>query len=157
MAANNNMKTNVFTPKGGETLAELKKRATEFFNSMIHEIGNSSFSDSGSDIDNDTCFHSQIMDELQTSKHETREEKRESRLANVLVVSHGGVIRQLLLYFMDDLASEFPPGSKRRMSFTSPNTGLSKLKIFLNKETKLPEFVECICLYNAEHLSSKTN
>ncbi|XP_058940156.1 fructose-2,6-bisphosphatase TIGAR-like [Pocillopora verrucosa] len=153
MAAENNMKTNIFTPKGGETVAELKERAAKFLNSIIHEIGTSHCSDSSSSIQNDICVNDRIIDEPQTSKCVTQKQEKMSQLANILAVSHGGLIRQLLLHCMDDLPSKFPPGSKRRISFTSPNTGLSKLKIYLKKETKLPEFVECFYLYNAEHLS----
>ena len=152
MAAENNMKTNIFTPKEGETVAELKERATKFLNSIIHEIGTLHCSDSSSSIQNDICVNDKIIDEPQTSKCVTQKQEKMSQLANILAVSHGGLIRQLLLHCMDDLPSKFPPGSKRRISFTSPNTGLSKLKIYLKKETKLPEFVECFYLYNAEHL-----
>ncbi|KAJ7337932.1 hypothetical protein OS493_008091 [Desmophyllum pertusum] len=152
MAANNSMKTSAFTPKGGETLAEVKKRATEFLNSIIHEIGSSHIN--GSSIspaqNDDNCVSSQIMNGLESSEHEMHEEQ--SHLANVLIVSHGGVIRQLLYYFVDDLASEFPSGFNRKVRFVSPNTGLSRFKIIMNEQTKLPEFVKCICLHNTEHL-----
>lgn len=152
MAANNSMKTSAFTPKGGETLAEVKKRATEFLNSIIHEIGSSHIN--GSSIspaqNDDNCVSSQIMNGLESSEHEMHEEQE--HLANVLIVSHGGVIRQLLYYFVDDLASEFPSGFNRKVRFVSPNTGLSRFKIIMNEQTKLPEFVKCICLHNTEHL-----
>lgn len=151
MATNNSMKPSAFTPKGGETLDEVKKRATEFLNSIIHEIGSSHISNNCfSHVQNDDCASDGI---IQNSEHEVLEEQKQSHLANVLVVSHGGVIRQMLLYFVEDLPSEFPSGSNRKVGFVSPNTGISKFKIFLNEQTKLPEFVKCICLHNTEHLA----
>lgn len=153
MATNNSMKPNVFTPKGGETLNELKERATEFLISIIHEIGSSHISNCYSHVQNDNCASNEIMNDLQSSEHEVFEEQKQSHLGNVLVVSHGGTIRQILLYFAEDLPSEFPSGSNRKVGFISPNTGISKFKIFLNEQTKLPEFVECICLHNIEHLA----
>lgn len=152
MATNNSMKPSVFTPKGAETLDEVKKRATEFLISIICEIGSSHTNSCCCRVQNGNCTRSEIMNDLQSSEHEVLEEQKQSHLANVLVVSHGGVIRQLLLYFVDNLTSEFPSGSNRKVGFVSPNTGLSKFKIYLNEQTKLPEFVKCICLHNTEHL-----
>ena len=151
MASNHSMKPSVFTPKGAETLQEVKNRATEFLNSIIYEIGHSH--------SNNCCGHTQNCNGsssgiTQNSEHEMREgQKQQSQLATVLIVSHGGVIRQLLLYFVEDLESDFPSGSNRQLRFVSPNTGISKFKIFINKETKLPEFVKCICLHSTEHLT----
>ena len=154
MAANNSMKPSVFTPKGAETLQEVKERGTEFLNSIIKEIGRSHMNNFFGHTQTDSCISSEIIDDLQSSGCEMLEkQKQQSQLANVLIVSHGGLIRQLLLYFVDDLQSEFPSGANRRLSIVSPNTGISKLKIFINEETKLPEFVKCICLYNADHLA----
>ena len=158
------MKPSVFTPKGGETLQDVKERATEFLNTIIEEIGHSHVN-----IDNcfghtqtDNCISSDNSEDLKSPGCEMLEkQKQQSQLANVLIVSHGGVIRQLLLYFVDDLESEFPSGANRQIRFVSPNTGISKFKIVINEETKLPEFVKCICLHSTEHLakdySSKWN
>lgn len=156
MATNNSMKPSVFTPKGGETLQDVKERATEFINSIIEEIGHSH-------IDIDNCFDqtqtgnyisSEIIEDVKSSGCEMFEkQEQQSQLANVLIVSHGGVIRQLLLYFVDDLESEFPSGANRQLRFVSPNTGISKFKIVINEDTKLPEFVKCICLHSTEHLA----
>lgn len=151
MASNHSMKTSVFTPKGAETLQEVKNRATEFLNSIIYEIGHSH--------SNNCCGHTHNCNGsssgiTQNAEHEMHEEqKQQSQLATVLIVSHGGVIRQLLLYFVEDLESDFPSGSNRQLRFVSPNTGISKFKIFINEETKLPEFVKCICLHSTEHLT----
>lgn len=151
MASNHSMKPSVFTPKGAETLQEVKNRATEFLNSIIYEIGHSH--------SNNCCGHTQNCNGsssgiTQNAEHEMHEEqKQQSQLATVLIVSHGGVIRQLLLYFVEDLESDFPSGSNRQLRFVSPNTGISKFKIFINEETKLPEFVKCICLHSTEHVT----
>ena len=156
MATKNSMKPSVFTPKGGESLQDVKERATEFINSIIEEIGHSHI-----DINNcfdhtqtDNCISSEIIENLKSSGCEMLEkQKQQSQLANVLIVSHGGVIRQLLLYFVDDLESKFPSGANRQLRIVSPNTGISKFKIVINEETKLPAFIECICLHNTEHLA----
>lgn len=152
MAANHSMKPSVFTPKGAETLQEVKNRATEFLNSIIYEIGHSHSNNCCSHTQNCNGSSSEIIEDFQSSEHEMCEEqKQQSQFATVLIVSHGGVIRQLLLYFVEDLESDLP--CNRQLRFVSPNTGISKFKIFLNEETKLPEFVKCICLHSTEHLA----
>ena len=155
MAAKNSVKPSVFTPKGAETLQEVKKRAAQFLNSIIDEIGFTHINNCcGHTQDDNHCSTSEIIDEVQSSEHEMFEEqKQQSQLANVLIVSHGGVIRQLLFYFVNEFKSEFTSGSNRQLRFVSPNTGISKFKIFINEETKLPEFVKFICLHSTEHLA----
>lgn len=150
MAANNSVKPSNFNPKGSETLEEVKKRVTECLNSIIHNIGSSYINSSSSQGQNDSCIRHEIKNGLLCL--EDIEDHKQSFVANVLVVSHGGAIRQLVRYFADELASEFPVGSHRKMEFVSPNTGISKFEIFFNEQTKLPDFVRCIYLHNAEHL-----
>ena len=70
------------------------------------------------------------------------------------IVSHGEVLYDCCGgNLLDDLGPEFPSGANRQLRFVSPNTGISKFKIIVNEETKLPEFIKCICLHNTEHLA----
>ena len=153
MAAQNSIKPHNFTPEGAETLDQVRKRVAEFFDSIVLQIGNSCVKSSAGQAQNDICVNNQIQNGFVTSDHTMGESHEQFCLANVLVVSHGGAIRQLLYYIVDEFASEFPVESRSlRITNVSPNTGVTKFKIFLNKQTKLTEFVKFICLHNAEHL-----
>ena len=151
MAQQNNSKPSKFVPKGAETLDEVRQRVKECFNSIIHEIGSSHFS-SACEGQSDICVANEVKNGFLSTQDKVNEDCRQPCLANVLIVSHGGVLRQLLTYFFDEVASDFPAGSRRKLELVSPNTGVSKLEIFLNLQTNLPAFVKCTCLHDAEHL-----
>jgi len=152
MAAKNSVKPHNFLPKGAETLDQVRKRVTECFNCIIQEIG-SSYTSCPCQVHEENCVSHQIKNGLISPEEKVYDNCKQSYLmANALMVSHGGAIRQLLHYFVEELVSDFPMGFCRKMALVSPNTGISKFKIFLNEQTKLPEFVQCICLHNVDHL-----
>ena len=147
MAAKENVKPSNFVPEGAETLREVSQRVVECFNAIISEVGN-------------TCAGPSTTEEKGNQKskngfvlgNETvNEDCKNCCIGNLLLVSHGGVLRQLFNHFFVELESEFPVES-RDVSMVSPNTGVSKFKIFLNEETKLPKYVKCICLHDIGHL-----
>ena len=152
MATLCNSKPSKFVPEGAETLDQIRQRVKECFNSIIHEINGSSHFSSACEGQSDNCMTHQVKNGFLYTQDKVNKDCRQPCLANVLIVSHGGVLRQLLNYFFDEVASEFPVGSRRKLELVSPNTGISKLEIFLNVQTKSPEFVKCTCLHNAEHL-----
>lgn len=147
MAAKENVKPSNFVPEGAETLGEVSQRVVECFNAIISEVGN-------------TCAGPSTTEEEGNQKpkngfvlgNETvNEDCKNCCIGNLLLVSHGGVLRQLFNHFFVELESEFLVES-RDISMVSPNTGVSKFKIFLNEETKLPKYVKCICLHDIGHL-----
>lgn len=147
MAAKENVKPSNFVPEGAETLREVSQRVVECFNAIISEVGN-------------TCAGPSTTEEKGNQKPKNgfvlgneivNEDCKNCCIGNLLLVSHGGVLRQLFNHFFVELESEFPVES-RDISMVSPNTGVSKFKIFLNEETKLPKYVKCICLHDIGHL-----
>ena len=69
---------------------------------------------------------------------------------DVLVVSHGGLIKQMMLYFVDDLGCRIPGGPSVIMS--SPyNTALSKFIVGIYNDKEIPR-VTCVFVNDKEHL-----
>uniref|UniRef100_T1JCK4 Fructose-2,6-bisphosphatase TIGAR n=1 Tax=Strigamia maritima TaxID=126957 RepID=T1JCK4_STRMM len=74
-----------------------------------------------------------------------------SVVANVLVVSHGGLLKELIRHFVEDLDCKLPPGSGMQAFKISPNTGLSKFTVCLRDEDKKPT-VTCHLIHDDNHL-----
>ena len=147
MAAKENVKPSNFVPEGAETLREVNQRVVECFNAIISEVGNTCAGSSTMELKDNQKPKNGFVCENDT----VSEDCKKFCVGNLLLVSHGGVLRQLLNHFFVELESEFPVESCN-VSMVSPNTGVSKFKIFLNEETKLPKYVKCICLHDIEHL-----
>ncbi|GAB6018554.1 hypothetical protein CHUAL_000249 [Chamberlinius hualienensis] len=73
----------------------------------------------------------------------------EKLVANVLLVSHGGFIRELIRYFVDELNCTLP-GGKAQASLITPNTGLSVFKVSVSS-TDVPKIM-CLEIHNRNHL-----
>ena len=71
-------------------------------------------------------------------------------VAEVLVVSHGGLLKELVRHFVHDLGCHIPGGESQIMR-VSPNTGLSKFTISLLEEDGRPR-VNCLLLHDKDHL-----
>lgn len=70
----------------------------------------------------------------------------------VLMVCHGGAIRQLFYYFIRNISSEFEGTKKRDVGKLCPNTGVSNFDIFVSRESGKAEFLKCNMLYDGSHL-----
>lgn len=150
MAAKESVKPSNFVPEGAETLTQVSERVLECFNTILHETGNSHLGPYSHE-QNGSCVSHKINNGFLYASNKGNGDCNKLCLANVLIVSHGGVIRQLINHFFTKVKSEFPVKS-RSISMVSPNTGVSRFEIFLNEKTNLPEFVRCICLHDIEHL-----
>ena len=71
-------------------------------------------------------------------------------LGEVLVVTHGGWLKELLTYFVEDLGCKVP-GKKKHALQISPNTGLSKFTVAIGQEGELPKLT-CISIHDKDHL-----
>ena len=71
-------------------------------------------------------------------------------LGEVLVVTHGGLLRQLISYFVDELGCKIPGGKNHALQ-TTPNTGLSKFTVSLSLEGERP-MVTCLSIHDQDHL-----
>ncbi|KAH7645939.1 phosphoglycerate mutase-like protein [Dermatophagoides farinae] len=75
----------------------------------------------------------------------------------VLIVSHGGVIRQMIEFLaefmpMDLNSSEF----EKKKKLIPPNTSVTEFRIFYCPSKHQIESVECMRLHEIEHLDEKT-
>lgn len=152
MAANNHVKPRDFVPKGAETLDQVRDRVVECFNAIIHETG-SLHAHSDNDVQDNLSNTHQVKNGFLCAEDFVNGDCKQPCLANILIVSHGGVIRELMKYFFDEFASDFPVSCPRKLALVSPNTGVSKFEIFINEQTKLPEFIKCLYFHNADHLN----
>ncbi len=71
-------------------------------------------------------------------------------IANVLVVSHGGLLQQIIGHLLDCYQCKIPGGKKFAMQ-TSPNTGLSRFMITIGNENELPKVI-CLTIHDRDHL-----
>lgn len=70
---------------------------------------------------------------------------------DILIVSHGALIREMLKYFVHDLRCEIPC-EKSSLKDVPPNTALSKFTVTLGDSPKdLPRLI-CNCLSDKSHL-----
>lgn len=72
-------------------------------------------------------------------------------LADVLIVSHGGFIKQLLQYFVDDLDCKIPGGRNVVMKIC-PNCSISKFTVDIQGSVDKPALA-CNVLFDKDHLS----
>lgn len=75
-------------------------------------------------------------------------------IANILVVSHGGWLRELFRYFVEDLECSVPGGKKQALRI-SPNAGLSKFTVSLEEQGGYPKII-CHQIHDKQHLSAAT-
>ena len=67
----------------------------------------------------------------------------------MLVVSHGGLIQQLILHFIDRLGCRIP-GGRTAIARSPHNTAVSKFTVSLH-EDDLPHLT-CLLVYDRDHL-----
>uniref|UniRef100_A0A646QJ07 Fructose-2,6-bisphosphatase TIGAR n=1 Tax=Hemiscolopendra marginata TaxID=943146 RepID=A0A646QJ07_9MYRI len=70
--------------------------------------------------------------------------------ANVLIVSHGGLLRELIRHFVEDLGCTIP-GGKGQAFRISPNTGLSKFTVSVLENDEKPKVI-CLLIHDKDHL-----
>lgn len=68
---------------------------------------------------------------------------------DVLLVSHGGLIKEMILYFVHELGCELPGG--REAPISHYNTSISKFTVDLGEDSK-PKQVHCVILNDKDHL-----
>lgn len=70
----------------------------------------------------------------------------------VLIVTHGGVIREFMRYFRDEFKCDFKGQEIMRVT---PNTAINTFQILIDSNQKLK--VECIQLHDCNHLEENSN
>ncbi len=136
-----NLRERSFGPFEGKTLDQLKQLAAKegFSSSKLSEF---------------TPIGGESLPQVnQRVKHflNNRLLKSVSIGSRVLVVSHGGVIREMMRYFRDDLKCDFK--DKSPLTITS-NTSVNEFKLFHNNIKLIS--VECLKLHDISHLSGES-
>lgn len=71
-------------------------------------------------------------------------------IANIILVSHGGCLRELVRYFIEELDCKIP-GSMGHALRVSPNTGVSKFTVTFSDTDEKPK-VTCLLIHDKDHL-----
>ena len=71
-------------------------------------------------------------------------------LAEVLVVAHGGLLKELLRYFVQDLGCKIPGGKEHALK-VSPNCGLSRFTVSIFEDDDEPKLT-CLTIHDKDHL-----
>lgn len=129
-----------YVPEGGESLPQFTERVVDFFNDLCKKMHAEATS-------NKTQKPGEDGRENSTQDSGNSEDNK-----HVLMVFHGGAIRQLFYHFIRNVSSEFQGASKKDVGKLCPNTGISNLEIFVGRESAKVEFVKCTMLFDASHL-----
>ncbi|XP_032833914.2 fructose-2,6-bisphosphatase TIGAR [Petromyzon marinus] len=136
-----------FTPPGGETLEQLKTRLVDFFLELCSLIASRRA---------ETC--NGIKPSACRAESDTATAAVDSA-ADVLVVTHGGLIREWIRYLTEDLGCPVPAEWRQRLLVVSPNTGVSRFLVSLPDGADgadggpLPTTVQCLQLHSSSHLA----
>uniref|UniRef100_A0A3B4AWT3 Uncharacterized protein n=1 Tax=Periophthalmus magnuspinnatus TaxID=409849 RepID=A0A3B4AWT3_9GOBI len=118
-----------FTPPGGETQEQVKERFKTFWEKLLQQIGHEHW-DMADDGIQDAPVH-------------------------VLIVTHGAYMRQAVKYLMEELNCSIPQVlNKSHMLSLSPNTGLCRFIVSLEKEKDWFRHtqIHCVFMHRADHL-----
>ena len=171
-----NCKKREYVPDGGETLAELRSRVHDFFRGLCdqleREVEESRHSNSNKKSDKQHSSQQQqvvgVSGEAGVNNNSRPDNHLRNQLigsmgcddsspepgARVLVVTHGGVIRELLHHFVNGLDCTVSwVGGKDAALRTSPNCALSRFLITTDVSTSDGGVkVTCLELFNVDHL-----
>ena len=75
-------------------------------------------------------------------------------LADILIVTHGGLIRELIRYFVNTLGCQIPGGQGYTQN-VSPNTGISKFTVTLGESENEPPRLTCQTIHDGDHLQGR--
>ena len=66
------------------------------------------------------------------------------------MVSHGGLIREMLSYFVYDLDCKIP-GDRKHALQVAPNCAVSKFTVSLSEDDQMPKLT-CLHIHDKDHL-----
>jgi hypothetical protein len=138
-----------------ETLEDIRHRAEDFFleicDVMLHRTEQAQSYDAEDDHCESSSRNSCDVDVIDSASSKDP--------ANVLVVSHKGLIREMLRYFCSELGCQLPRRSGRRVNWDSSYTGMSVFRITVERTDDLLNniHVESLLLNDNSHLSKRSN
>ncbi|XP_051889488.1 fructose-2,6-bisphosphatase TIGAR-like isoform X2 [Pristis pectinata] len=164
MAKSAGQKCPFFTPPGAETVAEVQARAEDFFNYLCQllmentEKGNGAPDQFEAVADYSGGLHISLknpscVDFNSSDINDDNSGTPVDLMANVLVVSHGGFIRQWVRYFVEDLKCLLPQSFDESKAFSvCPNTAVSSFIITFNQVASSSPGIMCDYLYKCSHI-----
>ncbi|XP_078275947.1 putative fructose-2,6-bisphosphatase TIGAR A [Rhinoraja longicauda] len=152
-----------FTPPGAETLDEVQARAEDFLNHLcqllmkITEKDNSAPEQLDKVADDSGDSHTSLKNPSSVENgSDISDDNSDILVANVLIVSHGGFIRQWVRHFVEDLKCLLPRSFDESKAFSvCPNTAVSSFTLTFNQVSSSPSII-CNYLYNCSHLDGIT-
>ncbi|KAM9845727.1 fructose-2,6-bisphosphatase TIGAR B [Aulostomus maculatus] len=143
-----------FTPPGGETLEQVKRRFQKFlkvlFGQMLDEHGRSGPNGSPPA---DTAIGAAAA----ASSEVAADDGLRGVSVHVLVVSHGAYIRVAIRHLIENLKCSLPPGSKTSQLLSPcPNTGISRFILTLSQSGSGPVLSAARCVFTnrKDHLET---
>lgn len=139
-----------------ETLEDIRHRAEDFFleicDAMLHRSEHAQSLDKDDEHCESTSRNSCDVDITETIQNGLGED-------HVLVVSHKGLIREMLRYFSCELGCQLPRRSGLRSNWDSSYTGVSVFKVTIERTEDLFNsiHIECLQLNDTSHLSKRSN
>lgn len=73
----------------------------------------------------------------------------------VLVVSHGGLLKELVAHFIEDFQCKVPGGKSHALRIC-PNTGVSRFMVSLSEDDGQPT-ITCLLIHDKDHLRSMSD
>uniref|UniRef100_A0A8C6SVW4 TP53 induced glycolysis regulatory phosphatase a n=1 Tax=Neogobius melanostomus TaxID=47308 RepID=A0A8C6SVW4_9GOBI len=136
-----------FTPPGGETKEQVMERFKTFWEKLLQQIGDKHWdADSGSNLP---------LAQIQTPVEGKADDGLQDVPVHVLVVTHGAYMCEAVRYFLEELNCSIPLlSNKSHMLSLSPNTGLCRFIVTLEKENgrfRLAQ-IHCVFIHRVDHL-----
>ncbi|KAK3708103.1 hypothetical protein QZH41_008138, partial [Actinostola sp. cb2023] len=136
-----------YVPEGGESVPQMTERAVNFFNDLCKKIHTENTSSKSPQVSGNSAENSNTLDASRNI-----DDSIDSTNAYVLMICHGGTIRQLFYHFVRNISSQFEGKGKKDVGKLSPNTGVSHFEVFVGRESARAEFIKCTMLYDGSHL-----
>ncbi|XP_055508991.1 fructose-2,6-bisphosphatase TIGAR-like isoform X2 [Leucoraja erinacea] len=153
-----------FTPPGAETVDEVQARAEDFLSHLCQLLMKITEKDSAPEQldkvavdlgDSHTSLKNPSCVDLNGS--DINDDNSDTPVANVLIVSHGGFIRQWVRHFVEDLKCRLPQSFDESKAFSvCPNTAVSSFTLTFNQVVSFSPSIICNYLYNCSHLDGIT-
>ncbi|XP_044611844.1 fructose-2,6-bisphosphatase TIGAR isoform X2 [Equus asinus] len=152
----------MFTPPGGETLAQVKMRGKDFFEFLCQLIlkeadEKGQFSQGAPSNSLETSLAKTFPLGKTCAPACNSDSSAPGLAASVLVVSHGAYMRNLFDYLVTDLKCSLPASlSRSELVSVSPNTGISLFIVNFEEGREVQPTVQCVCMNLQEHLNGVT-
>lgn len=166
MAGFNDKNYSSFLPDGAESLEEVRDRIQDFCHHQLlcknHEDGGG-----GGKSPHPPPYASPSKGNGVTATVTTVVEASSSPPKNILLVTHGGVIREFMRFFRDSLKCQLPDGMREPLRVT-PNTGVNVFRIIYRLNSPRDAFLddqsnptaillraECLRVHEVNHLENQ--